>query len=55
MAADKNAHNGFRFNTEYILGQTNYNGIITHSSKHMIQIIFVNAQVVFMTPGQDPS
>ena len=35
---------------EYILGLTNYNGIITHSSQHTIRIVCVNEQVVPMTP-----
>ena len=32
----------------------NYNGIITHSSQQTIPIVCVNAQVVNITPWQDP-
>ena len=36
-------------NIEYILGLTNYNGIINNSSQHTIRSVCVNAQVLPMT------
>ena len=50
-----NTHNDLELNIEYILGLTNYNGIINHSSQHTVRIVCVNAKVVPMTLCQDLS